>query len=59
MKAMTKQQLADRAGVSLNTLNRWMKPLQQQLEELGMPPGARILPPSIVKFLADRFCIDV
>jgi transcriptional regulator with XRE-family HTH domain len=59
MKAMTKQQLADRAGVSLNTLNRWMKPLQQQLEDLGMLPGARILPPSIVKFLADRFCIDV
>ena len=56
---MTKQQLADRAGISLNTLSRWMKPLQQQLEELGMPPGARILPPRIVKFLADRFCIDV
>ena len=56
---MSKQQLADRAGVSLNTLNRWMKPLQQELEARGMLPGARMLPPSIVKFIADRFCIDV
>ena len=59
MKAMSKQQLADRAGVSLNTLNRWMKPLQQELEKRGMLPGARMLPPSVVKFIADRFCIDV
>ena len=59
MKAMSKQQLADRAGVSLNTLRRWMKPLRQELEERGMPPGARVLPPSVVKFIAERFCIDV
>ncbi len=59
MKAMSKQQLADRAGVSLNTLNKWLKPLQEQLESMGMPRNARILPPNVVKFLVERFCIDV
>ena len=59
MKAMSKQQLADKAGVSLNTLRRWCKPLQQELEHLGLQPGARMLPPSVVKYIADKFCIDV
>ena len=59
MKAMSKQQLANRAGVSLNTLNKWMKPLQEQLEAMGMPRNARMLPPNVVMFLAERFCIEV
>lgn len=59
MKAMSKQQLADKAGVSINTLNRWCKPLCKELEAMGLPPKARMLPPNIVKFIAERFCIDV
>ena len=56
---MSKQKLADKAGVSLNTLNKWLSPLLPQLEAMGMPPSARILPPNIVQFIAERFCIDV
>jgi hypothetical protein len=56
---MSKQQLADKAGVSVNTLNKWCKPLQSELRHLGMIPGSRILPPVVVKFIADRFCIDL
>ena len=59
MKAMTKQQLADRAGVSVNTLARWCKPLRGELEAMGMTPNCRVLPPNIVKFLAEKFCIDL
>ena len=59
MKAMSKQQLADKAGVSLNTLNRWCKPFQRELEALGLPPRARMLPPVVVKFIAEKLCIDV
>ena len=59
MKAMSKQKLADKAGVSLNTLNRWLSPLQPELEAMGMLPGARMLPPNVVKFIAERFCIDI
>ena len=55
---MSKQQLADRAGVSINTLNRWCKPLSKELEAMGLPPKARVLPPNIVKFIAERFCIE-
>ena len=59
MKAMSKQKLADKAGVSLNTLNKWCKPLEKELLDMGLQPGARMLPPCIVKFIADTFCIDV
>ena len=59
MKAMSKQQLADKAGVSLNTLNRWLKPLMPQLEAMGMQPNARILPPNVLIFIAEKYCIDL
>ena len=59
MKAMSKQQLADKAGVSINTLNRWCKPFYKDLEAMGLPPKARVLPPIAVKFIAEKFCIDV
>ena len=59
MKAMTKQQLADCAGVSVRTLNRWYEPYRHELEAMGMEPTAKLLPPHIVKFLSEKFCIDV
>lgn len=59
MKAMTQQQLADRAGVSRNTLRRWLKPHRRQLEALGMRRGMRALPPRVVAYIAETFCIDV
>ncbi len=59
MKAKSKQQLADLAGVSLQTFSRWCKPYQQELLALGMRPNARMLPPKVVMFLAEKFCIDV
>ena len=59
MKAKSKQQLADAAGVSVETLRVWCKPFERELQAMGMVPGMRILPPHIVKFLADKFCIDV
>ena len=59
MKAMLKQELADRAGVSLRTLHRWCLPYREELERMGMTPKRKLLPPHIVKYLADLFCIDV
>lgn len=59
MKSMTKQKLADKAGVSLNTLNRWCKPFKPELEAMGLRPKARMLPPIVVKFIAEKLCIDV
>ena len=59
MKAMSKQQLADKAGVSVQTLMRWCQPFRQELETMGMLPNAKVLPPHIVHFLAEKFAIDV
>ena len=59
MRAMTKSELAERAGVSVNTLNRWCKPFRQELEAMGLRPNARVLPPNVVMFLAEKYCIDV
>ena len=58
MKAMTKQQIADCAGVSVRTLANWCKPYQKELAQMGMTPGMRVLPPNIAKWIAERFCID-
>ncbi len=59
MKAMSKQQLADAAGVSVDTLMRWLSPHHQHLEELGMRPGMRVLPPKVVSYIVETLCIDV
>ena len=59
MKAMSKQQLADAAGVSVNTLMNWCRPYREQLAQMGLLPNAKVLPPHIVKFISDTFCIDV
>ena len=59
MKAMSKQQLADCAGVSVRTLNSWCKPYQHELQEMGVTPRMKVLPPNVVVFLTDKFCIDV
>jgi hypothetical protein len=36
-----------------------MKPFQQELEQLGLQPNARMLPPSALLFLAEKYCIDI
>lgn len=59
MKAMLKQELADCAGVSVRTLNNWCRPLREELARMGLQPRTKLLPPNIVKYLSEKFCIDV
>ena len=59
MIAMSKQQMADAAGVSVNTLMNWCRPYREQLAQMGLLPNAKVLPPHIVKFISEKFCIDV
>ena len=59
MRAMTKSELADRAGVSVNTLNRWCKPFRRELEAMGVTRKQRLLPPLAVKLIAEKLCIEV
>ena len=59
MKAMSKQELASAAGVSVDTLRRWLEPYSKELSQLGYQPSMRILPPRIVQFICEKLCIDV
>ena len=59
MKAMSKQQLAEAAGVSTKTLMSWCEPYMKELETMCMQPHMKVLPPHIVRFIAEKFCIDI
>jgi hypothetical protein len=59
MKAMSKSELAMKAGVSVNTLMNWCKPYSRQLARMGMQHHAKVLPPHIVKYIAEKLCIDI
>ena len=56
---MTKQQLAESAGVTTKTLMSWCEPFQKELEAMGMQPNMRVLPPHIVNYITEKFSIDV
>ena len=56
---MLKSELAREAGVSVKTLNRWCKPYRKELTEIGWNPRMKLLPPKIVQFMVETFCIDV
>lgn len=49
MKAMTKQELAACAGVSVKTMNNWLSPYREQLWDMGMPRNRGYIPPNVVK----------
>ena len=56
---MLKRKLAQHAGVSSRTFSRWLQKHRTQLEELGVKPNDRILPPQAVKYLCETFWIDI
>ena len=51
MKAMTKSELADKAGIRVQTLMNWCRPFHKELEALGMQRNMKVLPPNIVKLI--------
>jgi len=59
MKAMSKSELAQAAGISVDTLMRWLEPHREQLEIMGMRSNMRVLPPKVVAYIVETFCIDV
>lgn len=59
MKAMTRQQLATLAGVDVRTLRNWIKPYESQLLSMGMPKGKGTIPPNVVKWIAEQYCIEI
>ena len=58
MKAMTRTKLAECAGVSTETLGRYIANHLDELQPLGLRPR-NILPPSVVEWLSRNYGIDV
>jgi hypothetical protein len=59
MRAMLKSELAAAAGVSRETFRRWLLTDVEYLRSLGLTPKTKMLPPRVVKYLIDKYCIDV
>ena len=59
MKAMSKFELAEAAGVSRETMRRWIKMEEAFLEANHISPHAKVLPPKVVAHLCKVFGINV
>ena len=59
MKSMLKSELAAAAGVSGKTFRRWLLTDEKFLCEKGVKPKTKMLPPNVVKYLIEKYCIDV
>ena len=57
MKAMLKSELARMAGVSRNTLSRWMVAHQEALAKRGYQKQMRLLPPHLVEYVMRQYGI--
>ena len=59
MTAMTKAQHAMAAGVSVKTLQRWLSRHREELKKLGVRPRDKLLPPVAVRYVAEKYGIDL
>ena len=59
MKSYTKAQLADAAGVSPETFRRWLKTDRAFLEANGLRPTTKLFPPNVVKYLCEKYAIEL
>ena len=58
MKAYSKIELARAAGVSGETFRRWLRHDRVFLEQNHITPKTKILPPKVVKYLCEKYCIE-
>ena len=58
MKAMSKFELAEAAGVSAATFRRWLRSDKEFLKANGVGAKTKILPPKVVQYLCKKYCID-
>ena len=59
MKSYTKDQLADAAGVSPETFRRWLKTDRAFLEVNHIRPTTKLFPPNVVKYLCEKYAIEL
>ena len=56
-KSMLKSKLAEKADVSNRTFSRWLRQHHPQLQQMGVAPNARLLPPHAVKYVCEEYGI--
>jgi len=61
MRAMTKSQLARKAGVSIRTLRRWLRDpsIKAKLAPFKLTEKQQILPPGAVEKIAEHYVIEI
>ena len=59
MKSHTKIELARAAGVCPDTFRRWLKSDTAFLEANGITPTTKLFPPHVVRYLCDKYAIDL
>lgn len=59
MNSYSKSQLAAAAGVSLTTFRRWLKSDTAFLEANGITSTTKLFPPHVVRYLCDKYAIDL
>ena len=59
MKSHSKIELARAAGVCIDTFRRWLKSDQAFLAANGITPNTKVFPPKVVKYLCDKYCIEL
>ena len=59
MRAMSKSELANAAGVSRDTFRRWLQTDADYLAQQHVKPTAKVLPPQVVSYLIDKYCIEL
>ena len=59
MKAMLKSELAAAAGVSSQTFRRWLLADTEYLCQQGIKSTTRILPPQVVRYLCEKYDIEL
>ena len=56
---MFKSELAKLAGVSSRTFRRYLATRRAILTAMGVSPFARKLPPHVVHYISEDYCIDI
>ena len=58
-QSKNKTELANAAGVSRRTLERWLTCHADQLKAFGVRKYDKMLPPSAVRYICETFDIDI
>ena len=59
MKSYTKSELTRAAGVSPETFRRWLRSDRTFLEANGIRSTTKLFPPRVVKYLCEKYCIEI